>query len=346
MTAYDSNDSGRIVVDGLDASAMTDEFIGLLRQGGVNCVHKSVGHPYSFGPVLRFVDRHASDVVMARTAEQILQAKQNGKIAIVCGSQAASLHLSDLGGLYSSTFASLVSALRTEYEMGLRTLGICYNVASIFGGGCLDPTAPLTRVGRRLVEETHKLRILLDVGGHTGEQTSLDALAMSSGVPVVCTHTNIAALNANPRATSDRVLEAIAKTGGVVGLTAVSEFMTHNASSAAQGLRSPQAPLDVLLDQYDYLKRLVGADHVALGPDFIWGRAENLCVGTEDSVLFPPDMMSENTLDKVHYVKDFDDISKLPALERGLAERGWSRSELDKLLGANWIRVYRAAWGK
>lgn len=341
-----SDGTGRIVVDGLDTSAMNEEFIGQLRKAGVNCVHKSVGNALSFGPLLRFVDEHAADLVLARTTEEILQAKRDGKIAIVCGSQAASLYIGDLGGLYSGTYASLVNALRTNYELGLRTEGICYNVASVFGGGCLEPRAPLTRAGRRLVEEIHKLGILLDVGGHTGEQTSLDALAMSSGVPVVCTHTNVAALNANPRATSDRVLEGIANTGGVIGLTAVSDFMTHNATKVAPNSRNPQAPLTALLDQYDYLKRLVGADHVGLGPDFVWGRPENMRVGSGDDVFFPPDMLSEATLQTVHYIKDFENISKLPALERGLADRGWSKLELDKLLGANWMRVYKAAWGK
>jgi membrane dipeptidase len=193
-----------------------------------------------------------------------------------------------------------------------------------------------------LVEEVHKLRIVLDDGGHTGEQTSLDALAISTGVPVVCTHTNIAAHKPNPRATSDRVLEAIAKTGGVIGLTAVSDFLMRSADSLSSGPRSPQATLDDLLDQYDYLKRLVGIEHVGLGTDHTWGWANSYVHTGRDDMQFPPDTMSDGP---ARLVKDFENISKLPNLERGLAGRGWSQAELDQMIGANWLRVYRRVWG-
>lgn len=333
----------RIVINGLDTSDITEEFVGLLRQGGVHCSHVSLDDAYSYGSVLRFVDQHAGDVTIAKTAAQIVQARRDGKIAFVFGSQAASDYIPELftGGA-RQTHETIAEALRTHYELGMRTQGISYNVASIFGGGCLEPRSPLTRAGRRLVEEIHKLRILLDVGGHTGEQTSLDALAMSTGVPVVCTHTNVAALNPNPRATSDRVLEAIAKTGGVIGVTTISDFHTRNADSIAQGPRSPQATLDTHLDHYDYLKRLVGIDHVGLGTDHIWGWGNSYAHTAQDNLLFPADAMSDGPS---QLVKDFENISKLPNVERGLASRGWSQAELDKLMGANWLRVYQRVWG-
>lgn len=333
----------RIVISGLDTSDVTDEFLGLLRQGGVHCSHVSKDDAYSYGSLLRFVDQHATQVTIAKSVEQILQARRDGKIAFVCGSQAASDYVPQLlpEGV-RKTYDTIANALRTNYELGMRTQGIAYNLASLFGGGCLEPRSPLTRAGQRLVEEIHKLRIVLDVGGHTGEQTSLDALAMSKGVAVVCTHTNVAALNPNPRATSDRVFEAIAQTGGVIGVTAISDFLVRSANSVAQGPRSSQATLDMLLDQYDYLKRLVGIDHVALGPDFIWGWGNSYTHKGEDNMVFPPDAMSDGPS---QLVKDFENISKLPNLEHGLAARGWSKAELDKLMGANWLRVYKSVWG-
>jgi membrane dipeptidase len=201
----------------------------------------------------------------------------------------------------------------------------------------------LTRAGTRLVEEIHKLRILLDVGGHTGEQTSLDALAISSGVPVVCTHTNVAAINPNARATTDRVFEAIAKTGGMVGITAISDFQVRNPSNyKAHGPVSPQATLDLQLNQYDYLKKLIGVDHVGMGPDFVWGWGETFDSDPERSITFPPEALSKGP---AVTTKDFENISKLPNLVSGLRQRGWTQAELDQVLGANWLRVYQQAWG-
>ncbi|MGH8032924.1 MAG: dipeptidase [Luteimonas sp.] len=333
---------GRFVVNGLDTSDLTTEFLGFLRQGKVDCTHKSIlDGPYSFGPILRFLDEQAAQITMARTAAEIRQAKRDGKIALVCGAQSADYML-PLFEPFHSRMTQIGDALRVNYRLGLRTQGIAYNLANIFGGGCLEPQSPLTRVGRRLVEEVHKQHILLDVGGHTGEQTSLDALAMSAGVPVVCSHTNLAALNPNPRATSDRVLEAIAKTGGVIGVTAISDFHVRNSTNIKQGPRSPHATLDTHLDQYDYLKRLVGIDHIALGTDHFWGWGNVEVHSATEHMRFPPEAMSDGP---PRVVQGFENISKLPDVERGLAARGWTQDELDKLMGANWLRVYRAAWG-
>jgi membrane dipeptidase len=342
-TAAKVGGGDRIVINGLDTSDITDEFVGFLRTAGVHCSHVSLGDAYSYGGVLRFIDERPQQVTIARTAAQILEAKRTGRIAFVFGSQAASDYLPALlNGGPRQTYGTIADALRVNYELGMRTQGIAYNVANVFGGGCLEPKSPLTRAGHRLVEEIHKRRILLDVGGHTGEQTSLDALAISNGVPVVCTHTNAAALNANPRATSDRVLEAIAKTGGVIGVTAISDFHKRNASSAKEGPRSPQATLDEHLNHYDYIKRLVGIDHLGLGPDFIWGWGNSYVHSSADNMVFPTEAMSDGPS---QVVKDFENISKLATIERGLAQRGWTGTEIDQVMGANWLRVYRTVWG-
>ncbi len=238
-------------------------------------------------------------------------------------------------------YKSKSRALRSYYELGLRIQGICYQVVNIFGGGSVDDSVPLTRVGRRLVEEIHKLNMLLDVGGHTAEQTSLDAIAMSSGVPIICSHTNMEALMPNIRSISDKLCEAIAKTGGVIGITAFSDFQMRSIHNYREhGPQSPQATLDIHLDQYDYVKKLVGVDHVGLGPDFVWGLTYTNT--GEGSITFPPESISDGP---PILVKDYENISKLGNVIKGLKDRGWSEQELDKMLGDNWLRVYRQAWG-
>ncbi|HEY5755966.1 MAG TPA: membrane dipeptidase [Steroidobacter sp.] len=334
----------RLVINGLDTSDINDEFLNLLREGGVHCSHVSLGDAYSYGSVLRFVDERPDKVTIAKTAAQILAAKQAGRVAFVFGSQAASEYLPPLLNQGPrQTYETIRTALRVHHELGMRTQGIAYNLANVFGGGCLEPKSPLTQAGRHLVEAVHEQRILLDVGGHTGEQTSFDALAISSGVPVVCTHTNVAALNPNPRATSDRLFEAIAKTGGMVGVTAISDFHMRSAASVTRKEpRSPQATLAAHLDQYDYLKRLIGVDHIGLGTDFIWGWGNSYVHSSADNMVFPAEAMSDGPS---QVVNDFENISKLGNVERGLSQRGWSQAELDKLMGANWLRVYGRVWG-
>lgn len=340
---------GRLVVDGLDTSIINDEYLALIREGGAHCVHKSVGGLDSFAAMHDFVDARPGEVVIAGTVADIRRAHREGKISFVLGSQAAGGAINGNGldvWMAKENLGSLRllgEALDTYHARGLRIQGICYNTYNIFGSGCLDHTVGLTRAGRRLVEEIHGHNIVLDVGGHTGERTSLDAIAMSGGEIAVCTHTNFAALNNNMRCISDRLAEAIAATGGVIGLTTMSDFLVRNPETATtHGPRSPRAGLELLLDQYDYGKRLVGAEHIALGPDFIWGWAEERPMDPEDSVAFPPFSKDKGV---GQTVEGFADVSEVPNLTEGLRDRGWTEPELDKMLGENWLRVYEKVWG-
>jgi len=337
-------DSGRIVVDGLDTSVINAEYIDLLRKGGVHCIQRSAVEFTDFGFMHTLLDELADSMVLTTTVAEIQTAKADGKIALTTGAQHANVLEKYLDKSMEGTIFPMVPILRSFYELGLRIQGICYNVPNIFGGGCRDHAIPLSEVGHKLVEAIHKLNIILDVGGHTGEQTSLDAIAMSKGVPIICTHTNAAGLNANARAISDRLAEAIAGTGGVIGVTAVSDFHVRNPSNYKEhGARSPQASLEVHLDQYDYFKKLVGVDHIGLGPDFVWGWGDKWTHDNTQSLAFPPDSLGDGGPFEV--VKDFEEISKLPNVENGLRDRGWKQDELDKLLGGNWMRVYKQVWG-
>ncbi len=228
------------------------------------------------------------------------------------------------------------SGLRAWYQLGLRIVNLTYNTTNAFAGGCLEPHLGLTRAGQRLVEEIHRLDILLDVGGHCGKQASLEALAMSRGVPVICSHTNAAALCDNPRNTADEVLEGIARTGGVIGLTSINDFVARRRKDRDVPT-TPQVGLPVLLEHFDYLKRLVGVDHIGLGPDFTEGGT-----ATRDDVLIGRELVSERQ--PMYYVKGFENIAEVGNVARGLAGRGWKQAEIDKVMGLNWLRVYRQVW--
>ena len=335
--------SDALVVNGLDTSSPLEGFIDLLETGGVDVVHKSIGGLESLGQVLRLIDRNPDRVALARSVADIHAANAAGRIAMIVGFQSAN-HLERL--YHKRPFESydtMKSVFRSYVELGVRAHGITYNVTNVFGGGNMDHNVPLTRAGRVLVETIHEHNVILDVGGHCAEQTSFDAIAISDGVPVVATHTNMAALNPNMRAISDGLAEAVAGTGGVIGLTAISDFLVrHPGVLDEYPERSPRAQVETLVDQYDYLKNLVGIDHVGLGPDFIWGWGPSLPHPPGADMVFPVDSMGYGV---AHTVEGFEDISELPNLVKHLRERGWNNAELDKMLGENWMRVYGQVWG-
>jgi membrane dipeptidase len=300
----------------------------------VNCWHQSVGGLASFASVLSFLDQHPDKIVQAGTVRQIRQLRDQGKIAHVCGWQMAEPLIYDANG------QGPVKNLRAYKQLGLRIASIAYNNSNIFGGGCLDPDVPLTRLGVKYIEEVHNQNLVLDVCGHTGERTSFDAIQVSKGIPIICSHTNARALNDNPRNISDRLIEAIAGTGGVVGLTSVSDFHMRSPKDANIA-HSPQATLDKLMDHFDHLKKLVGADHIGLGPDFMTGRVDLDAIGMIRE-RWPADVYSEQPW---QMVKDFETIIELPKVTQALLDRGWSEADVRKVLGENWLRVYEKAWG-
>jgi membrane dipeptidase len=323
-----------LVVDGLDPSALNEKYLEMLKASGVNCWHQSVGGIAGFANLLTFCDAHSQTLVPAGSVREIREIHAQGKIAHLSGWQSADPLLVDANG------QGLLGNLRVYRQLGLRICSIAYNKANIFGGGCLDPDVPLTRAGHRYVEEVHKQRLVLDLCGHTGERTSFDAIQITTGVPVICSHTNARALNDNPRNISDRLIEAIAKTGGVIGLTGFSDFHVRSRNDANLP-HTPQANLDKHLDQYDYLKKLVGVDHIGLGPDFMTGRVDLDAMGM-DRELWPADVYSDWPW---YMVKDFETIVELPKVAQGLLNRGWSAADVRKVLGENWLRVYEKVWG-
>ncbi|MEO8450474.1 MAG: membrane dipeptidase [Gemmatimonadota bacterium] len=321
---------GTPIVDGVSPAALTDTYVDMLKQAHVSGWHKSMAGDQSFADAYTFLDRR-KDIFVATTAREIRTAHQNGTVALLFGWQDA--------GALGDVSTQKETPLRAFYQMGLRIVNLVYNVMNQFAGGSLEPHIGLSRIGKRLIAEMHQLNMLVDVGGHSGEQSSLDAIEISRGVPVICSHTNMRGLIDNPRNITDRLAEAIAGTGGVIGLTAINDFNARNRRDA-NIKATPQVGIAALLNQYDYVKKLVGAEHVGMGNDFVEGRSTRI-----DPTLpqFTPEMASDQS--PINYVKGFEKITELPTLVSGLKERGWTDQEISLAMGGNWLRVYEKVFG-
>jgi membrane dipeptidase len=331
--------TGSLVVDGLDTSDFSRKYVEMQRSAGVDCVHKSVGDLRSFADLYNFVDANSDVARVVRTVGEIRQAKADGKLAILAGWQSADALDTARGGRSDWWSTPPHTELRAFYELGLRIVGIAYQVANAFGGGGQDPQLGLSRAGRSLVEEIHHLKIVLDVGGHTGDQASLDALAMTSGIPVVCTHAATRKFANSSRNLSDAVIDGIAKTGGVIGIPAYNDFVVRGKEMVNVD-RSPWGGIDDFLKHADYIKSRVGAEHVSWGPDFTYGRPDDRGYNYP---FFGPEVLDKGPR---RYLKGLEDVTQLvPTVRAGLKAHGWSEAEIAGFMGDNWIRVYEKVWG-
>jgi membrane dipeptidase len=328
-----------VEVIGADGSQLTSAVVDKYLAAGVTVWHYLPNLP-EFAKVDAFL---ASDkrIILARTYADILNAEAAGKVAMVVGWQ-DSAALEQGSGNEWRTSSPPTTKLRDYYDQGLRSANLCYNLANSFGGGCLDPTVPLTRAGRFLIGQMQDMGVLVDTGGHTGEQTSLDVIAMAKR-PVVCSHANMRGLTDNPRNISDRVIAGIAGTGGLVGITAVSACMTWSAKDAPQAMTGPFPPranLTRYVDEFDYMKKLVGIDHVGLGTDFV---TDVFVVNPSTMWEYPPEMAYLQA-DGLQYVDRWTSVSDLPGLRAEFVRRGYSDLDIAKIFGGNWMRVFRESW--
>jgi membrane dipeptidase len=198
-------------------------------------------------------------------------------------------------------------------------------------------------VGKYLVDQMQEIGILVDCS-HSSEQTSLDIIKRATR-PVVCSHSNPDALDDNPRNVSDRVIKGIADTGGLIGVNALSVFLLwsrRDGPHADTGPFPPLASISKYVDVVDYLRHLVGIDHIGIGSDFTFGSAQITPLPSQ-SFLYPPEMTYSQPRG-LDYVENFNRVGDLPVLRAELERREYSPVDIAKIFGGNWMRVFREAW--
>ena len=148
------------------------------------------------------------------------------------------------------------------FGFGLRALGITYSEANALGSGLKEPRdGGLTVFGRQAVERMNRVGLLIDCS-HCGDQTTLDTIEASEQ-PIVLSHIGARELWDSNRLAPDDVLVACAEKGGVIGI----EAAPHTTLSP----QHPRHSIESFMDHFEHVRALVGIDHVAFGPDTVFG---------------------------------------------------------------------------
>jgi membrane dipeptidase len=313
-----------VVVNGTDACPFDEVLIERLKRGGVTCNVVHGGTTASdFEDLLLFIREHSDQIMLVRSVREIREAKRLGKIAIVFNWQ----HCNAIG--------PDERLLASFQQLGISICNLCYNVRNLIGDGCTERTqCGLSVYGERVVREINKLNLMLDIGGHTSEATSWDALKASKG-PVICSHTNCRALRNNPRCITDDLMRAIAARHGVIGMTCYGHFLTDTGN----------ATIDLFFDHIDHAVRTVGVDHVGIALDQIeYPKPPPAPIdGVEDDPYVSP--AKAYPKDYFSYTKGLETPAEIPKITEGLLRRGYSDVDVAKIMGENWLRVYEEAWG-
>lgn len=219
------------------------------------------------------------------------------------------------------------------HDFGIRMIQLTYNSMNFVGAGCTERTdAGVSSFGVKFIERMNKLGILVDTG-HSGRQTTLDACQISSA-PVVASHSCAEAVSGHARGKSDAELEAIARTGGVVGVVVVPTFL----------VRQGEADMNDFLDHIDYIAKKVGWQHVGIGTDWPMSLPA-FCLNLLQQVIAPTiGFRPEDRIPSLETVIGFEDYRATVNVTRGLVARGYTDEQIKGILGENWMRVIEQVW--
>ena len=311
-----------IVIDSLNASIMSDEYFKKLNKGGITATNYTIAMMHNMSEtVKRILDMQEviadeiKTVVLGTTAEDIIKAKKDGRTAIFLGFQNIQPLENDL------------RLVKLYHHMGIRIIQLSYhfrNAAADGGGERID--SGLSLFGISLVKELNRLGIVIDLA-HVGKQSVLEAAATSKD-PVIASHSNPRSLVDAYQNKTDEEIKAIAEKGGVIGVTAFPRLINKDPDKAT---------IDDLLNCIEYIDKLVGVNHVGIGLDFAEGWAE-----------FPPTRMTLMKIDKrvYTYPPGIQTVTEFPNITKGLVQRGYSDAEVRKILGENFLRVFKKVFGK
>lgn len=340
-----------IVLDGLAGiypKDFNEQYIANLRKGGISCIHVTVPDVECFSLSQTVHDlagwfgrlsKLEPAVRLVTTAREIKQAKSDGVIAVVLGSQGAGFLGLDL------------STLDFFFRLGMRIMQPTYQQCNQFGSGCGEKTdAGLTNVGKEWVEEMNRLGMVISLS-HVSNKTSMDVLEISKD-PVIFSHSNSKSLCDHPRNITDAQMKSCTERDGVIGLCPLAMFVSAEKKVSEVGVED-------YVNHIDYAVDLIGVDHVGIGldtsdgdfytADRIMAERHFLPGVTSRQIREVEDEFLQSGRDRIYEYELFHpwlkDASETPIITEALLRRGYSDQELRKILGENFLRVFERVWG-
>jgi membrane dipeptidase len=336
-----------------DLLGKTHTDLGRLRSGGVDVQIFSIfcgpgqQQPYAFAnreidSVHEWANRAPNRMTIVRTPAELKQAIKDNRLAAMLGVEGGHM------------IEDKIENLDALYVRGVRYMTLTWNNSTSWATSAADETTKgdslahkgLTDLGKKIVERMNELGMLIDIS-HNGEQTFWDVIKLTKK-PIIASHSCVWTFCHHSRNLKDDQIKAIAKNGGVIHLNFYAGFLDSTYEKKAAQLRAKhkpeidslvahgtqpdyaaimtmekykeetnaiRPPISLLLDHLDYIVKLVGVDFVGLGSDF-------------DGIEAGP--------------KELNGVQDFPLITKALLDRGYSKKDIGKILGENFLRVFKA----
>jgi membrane dipeptidase len=311
---------------------LDDEMVGNAVRSGITAVNVTVSSGGLASTAARIaewmatLERFPEALRQVRTVDQLTAAKAEGRLGLVLGFQD------------TTPYEGSLDAIGVFHDFGVRVVQLTYNVRNLVGDGCLEPgNAGLSNYGRAVVERLDELGTIVDLS-HCGKRTTAEGILASSG-PVAITHSGCNAVARHPRSKDDEELRALADRGGVVGIYLMPFLTPGRVPTEADVVAHIEHALDVC-----------GEDHVGIGSDLsstpidgsdeYWAKHREFVAGRIERGIAAP---AEDP-DVLFTVPDLNSHRRMELIADALAARRHSDRVIEKVIGANWLRLCREVW--
>jgi membrane dipeptidase len=319
---FDKSDKGHIDYPRAKKGGLIGGFFAIYSPSGGDSFDKLMKGNYDIPlPVPRSLEPALQDTLAMAALLFRIERQSKGKVKVVRRVQDLqdNLDKSILSAIFHIEGAEMIDkdliTLEVLYQAGLRSIGPVWSRQNIFGTGVPfsypkspDVGAGLTGAGKALIKACNELGIMIDLS-HMNEKGFWD-IAKISNKPLVATHCNVHAICPSARNLTDKQLEAIAESDGMVGLNFAVIFLNEN------GQRDPDCSLETMIKHIDYLVDKLGIDRVGFGSDYDGAQVPNA----------------------------IKDVTGLPKLMKALQKHGYDDDSLKKIGYQNWFRVLDKTW--
>jgi membrane dipeptidase len=284
--------------------------------GGADAYNSAVNY---FGSVNALIAGAEQHFMRIDSVADFRRAKTSGKIGVMLGIQ-------------NAEHFRRPTDIDFFFAIGQRVSQLTYNSRNLIGNGSTERRDEgISDFGAAIIDQMNKTGMAIDVS-HCGDRTTLDAFDLSKK-PVLITHSNCRALaDGHPRTKSDEAIRAVGKAGSVMGITGVRNFVSAKEPTT----------VDSVIDHFDYVKKLIGVEHLGVGSDVDLDGYDdleptalrNLKASYKDSYRFR---------DKID-IEGLDHPKRMFDLTEGLIRRRYSDAEIVGILGGNFARVLGEIW--
>jgi len=314
-------------IDNLQYANWSEKIFRQMRIGGVDAVHVTIAYHENFREAVlnveafnRWFEQFPDLIFQGKTAEDVSLAQATGRTAIFFGFQNPSPIEDD------------IRLVQVWHDLGVRFMQLTYNNQSLLATGCYEAEDNgITRMGREVIREMNRVGMVIDMS-HSGERSTLEAIEISSR-PIAITHANPGIWHAALRNKSDRVLQALAESGGMLGFSMYPHHLKGGSDcTVAEFAKMIARTVDKM-----------GADRLGIGSDLCqdhpdsvvewmrngrWSKTIDYGEGSASAAGFPPQPTW------FHDNRDFGNIAA------ALVAVGLSAGEVAGIMGGNWHRFY------